>query len=114
KIDRDVVDRAGDAAHELGLLVRSDLVVHASEGPAARVVRDAVLDETPAQTVLHEPLGVPRPREESPLVGDWVDLDSPHASDWARVHLHADVSESFRHTNASAYPVGEAASMPRI
>ena len=65
------------------------------------------------QPVLREHARVPCSREETALVLEPLGLDHPRAATAVSSEAHPTSSESLRHVNASAYPLGEAASMPR-
>jgi hypothetical protein len=76
-IDRDVVDRADRAGHQLDLGVRRVLEMHPAQRPGLVGVRDVALDDTRVQAARLELFPSPGPSKEPTLVRDafWRNQD---------------------------------------
>ena len=79
-----------------------DLVVHASQRPAAPVVRDAALGDAVGEAVGEKLSGIPRACKETAVVLVSLEVDLPDAWHLRRSEDHATSSLSFRQVNASA------------
>src|SRR5688572_28980893 len=75
QVDDDVVDRSTGAPHQLGLLVRRSLIVHAAERSLLLVEGDAALRESWVQAARLEFPPAPCSRKKPPLILDLFRLD---------------------------------------